>query len=274
LNKQSAEIDKVLRLADQLLEKPLSWTQPASAEPSNFPVLRFVLFRAFSRAVAQYNSLLLLLKTGQWEDAVILGRSLYELNVNLSKVCGDPDPEAAAKRFVKFGKCQLIRLDQRDITDRLRDARESQDASGIAAYEKKLADISAKLDQDFGEFRTAKGKWQDSWSGANVNELAQDIAEDTGGKEGESDYFVYKLGSLFTHNSPGSLFLTLPPDRETLSWSDFRAAIDKAGWEGLREFLHEASLCLVDIVGMSGGCIAGYQREWFDEFALQLLEKL
>jgi hypothetical protein len=235
LKGDQSEIGEALRLADTLIQKPLSWTQPASAEPSDLPVLRFVLFRAFSRAVAQYKSLLLLLKTGQWEDAVILGRSLYELNVNLSKVCGDPDPEAAAKRFVKFGKLQLIRLVQRDIADRLRDARESQDAAAKAGDEKKLADVSAKLDRDFGEFRTAKGKWRDSWSSANVSELAQDIAEDTGAKKGESDYFVYKLGSLFTHNSPGSLFLTLPPDRETVGWSDFGTAVDRAGREGLRE---------------------------------------
>lgn len=53
-----------------------------------------------------------------------------------------------------------------------------------------------------------------------MDELARRIAKQTGGQDGQSDYFVFKLGSLFTHNSPGSLFLQLPPDRETMEWNN------------------------------------------------------
>jgi hypothetical protein len=59
-----------------------------------------------------------------------------------------------------------------------------------------------------------------------------------------------------------------------MDWNDFRVRIAEAGRAGARHFLHEASLCFVDIVGMAGGCIAGYEREWFDEFALTQLNKL
>jgi hypothetical protein len=37
------------------------------------------------------------------------------------------------------------------------------------------------------------------------------------------------------------LFLELPPDRESLGWNEFRAAVDNAGRKGLRFFLHEAT---------------------------------
>jgi hypothetical protein len=273
-NDKSAEIDEVLRLADHLLEKPLTWTQPLPAEPSDFPLYRLVMFRGFTRAVTQYKSVLLLMKAGQWEDALILGRSLYELNLNLSKISGEADPEAAARQFAKFGKFQLIRLDQKRIEDRLRDARlESQASVEITNCEKTLAEIAARLNREFGEFRTPKGRWRESWSGSNVDDLARDIAKVTGGQDGQSDYFVFKLGSLFTHNSPGSLFLQLPPDRETIGWEEFRASIDNAGRDGGRHFLHEASVCFVDIIGMAGGCVAGYEREWFDSFALPLLRR-
>jgi hypothetical protein len=70
------------------------------------------------------------------------------------------------------------------------------------------------------------------------------------------------------------LFLKLPPGRETLGWNKFLAAIVEAGRKGLPEFLREASICLVDIVGMAGNCIAGYEREWFDELALPLLQRM
>jgi hypothetical protein len=271
---KSAEIDEWVGLADQLLNRPLNWTAPAPADPSEFPVFRFVMFRAFIRAVTQYSSMLLLLKAGQWEDALILGRSLYELDLNLSKISGAKDPEADARQFVKFGKFQLIRLDQKQVTDDLQDARLKSEASvEIRDCEKQLADIAAKLDRDFREFRTSKGKWRDTWSGSNVDELAQDIARETGAQKGQSDYFVFKLGSLFTHNSPGSLFLGLPLEREMMNWDEFRATIDNAGRKGQRFFLHEASMCFIDIVAMAGGCIAGYERDWFDAFALPLLDK-
>jgi hypothetical protein len=52
---QSADIDEALRLADQLLGKPLSWTEPLAPERSDCPVFRFVIFRGFIRAVSQYN---------------------------------------------------------------------------------------------------------------------------------------------------------------------------------------------------------------------------
>jgi len=211
---QSADIDEALRLAEQLLEKPLSWTEPLAPNRSNCAVFCFVIFRGFIRAVSQYKSLLQLLKAGQWEDALILGRSLYELDLNLSKISSEADPEAAAKRYVKFSKFLLFRLTQRQLQDGLRDAQlKSQTPVEVTDCKKHLADISAELDRNFAEFRTPKGKWQESWSGKNVEELARDIAKATGGQDGQSDYYVFKLGSLFTHNTPGALFLELLADR-------------------------------------------------------------
>jgi hypothetical protein len=79
----------------------------------------------------------------------------------------------------------------------------------VADCEKQLADISAELDRSFAEFRTPKGKWLESWSGNNIEELARHLAKVTGGQDGQSDYYVFKLASLFTHSTPGSLFLEL-----------------------------------------------------------------
>jgi Family of unknown function (DUF5677) len=269
--------DEALRLAAILIEKPLTWRQPSSGPPATYPVLRFVKFRAFIRAVTQFKSLVLLLKAGQWEDALILGRSLYELNVNLSALTGSPDAEAAAKRFVKFGKLQSMLLNQKRLTDYLNDARLESGAAEIVEYESQLAAIRSQLERDFADFadfRTAKGKWQESWSGENIEALAQRLAKDVGAQRGQSDYWVFRLGSLFTHNSPGSLLFVMRQDRETIDWNQFRAAIDNAGREGLRFFLHEASLCFVDIVGIAGDSIADYERTWFDDFALPLIDKM
>lgn len=63
------------------------------------------MFRAFVCALRQYQSLVFLLQSGAWEDALILVRSPYELNVNLSEIATAQDPEERARRtFVTFGK--------------------------------------------------------------------------------------------------------------------------------------------------------------------------
>lgn len=274
MSDDSFQNDEALRLANTLIEKPLTWSQ-SLPEPSNASILNFVKFRAFNRAVTQYRSFLELLKAGQWEDALVLTRSLYELNLNLSEIYCSPEPEDAATRFVKFGKFLLIRLEQKRLEDQLRDERLQSQASAqtIADCERKLAVITSKLDNGFAQFRNPNGKWQDSWSSVSVETLARRLAKETGGQRGQNDYFVFRLASLFTHSTPGCLFLVLPQDRETSDWNEFRLALDKAGREGVRQFLYEASICLVDIVGMAGDSISGYERQWFDEFALPLLQK-
>ncbi len=264
-----------IRLADNLIEKPLLWSRSSPA-PSSTPVLSFVKFRAFDRATKQYCSIVQLLRSGQWEDALVLARSLYELNMNLSEINCSSDREQAARKFVRFGKFQQLRLEQRRAEDQLRDENLEPKpcAQTIAECEQKLTAIASTLNREFGEFRGSKGKkWQDSWSGLSVETLAEHLAKATGGQRGQSDYFVFKLGSLFTHNTPASLFLTLRRDPEAADWKRFRESLEDTGRKGLREFLREASMCLVDIIGIAGDSIAGYERPWFDDFALPLLEK-
>jgi hypothetical protein len=59
--------------------------------------------------------------SGQWEDALVLARSLYELNMNLSEIECSSDREQAARKFIRFGKFQQLRVEQRRLEDQLRD---------------------------------------------------------------------------------------------------------------------------------------------------------
>ncbi len=262
------EDDEAFRLSDALVEKPGIWSQSDPA-PSDTPILSFVMFRAFHRAMGQYRSIVNLLKSGQWEDAVILLRSLYDLNVNLSAI----DSEETAKKFVHFGNFRQVRMQQRLLEDQVRDEKSKPVpmAQVIGKCEQKLADIISQLDRDFGEFRNPNGKWRESWTGASVETLAQRLAKETGGQPGQSDYYVFRIGSLFTHNDPGALLLGLG-EPEAPDWNKFRAMLDDARRSGLRQFLREALICLVDIVGMAGNAIAAYEPQWFDD-ALRVLKK-
>ena len=113
---------RVLRLADSLVRKPLVWSHSGPIA-SDRRVLCFLMFRSFVRALSQYRSLVLLLKSGAWEDALVLARSLYELNVNLSEIASAADPEDKAQTFFAFGKFQQVRLFQMRLEDELRDKR-------------------------------------------------------------------------------------------------------------------------------------------------------
>jgi hypothetical protein len=62
----------------------------------------------------------------------------------------------------------------------------------------------------------------------------------------------------------------LTQDPATANWNEFRDVLDKAGRDGFRYFLLQASLCLVDIIGLAGDSITGYERQWFDGLVLQL----
>ncbi len=58
-----------------------------------------------------------------------------------------------------------------------------------------------------------------------------------------------------------------------MDWGDFSALLTDAGRKGLREFLRQASVCLVDIIGLVGDCIIGYEQQWFDDVAIPFLDK-
>ena len=104
---QALNNDEAFKLADALLDRPLAWSKSAPAL-SDTPMMSFVKFRGFDRAITQYRSLVQLLRSGCWEDALILVRYLYELNVNLSAISRSPDPEQEARRFLRFGKFSEI----------------------------------------------------------------------------------------------------------------------------------------------------------------------
>jgi len=254
--------DELFQLADRLAEKPRQWVESGPAADGSFGC---VMFLGFERALRQYGAIVELLQKGLCDDALVLVRSLYELNVNLSALKSEED----AQKFVRFAKLQQLLLEKERLNDQLQDS-----SSYIAKCGQRLEAVESAL-KEFAEFRTKKGKWQQSWSGLNVKGLAERTAQDTGANTGQHDYWVYGLGSLFTHNAPGALFLGVGDSQlNQEKWKELRAKRDHASRNGLPAILHEASICFVDIVGMAGPCIQGYERHWFDDALQRILPAL
>ncbi len=259
---------QLFELADKLAAKPRAWVESGSAGDGS---LGCVMFLGFERALRQYGAIVELLRKGFCDDALVLVRSLYELNVNLSALKSEED----AQKFARFAKLQQLLLEKERLNDQLQDAEKDKESSScIAKCGHRLEAVESAL-KEFAEFRTKKGKWQQSWSGLNVKGLAERTAQDTGANTGQHDYWVYGLGSLFTHNAPGALFLGVGDSQlNQEKWKELRAKRDHANRNGLPAILHEASMCFVDIVGMAWPCIQGYERQWFDDAMQKILPAL
>ena len=260
--------DELFQLADRLAEKPRQWVESGPVADGSFGC---VMFLGFERALRQYSSIIELLRKGLCDDALVLVRSLYELNVNLSAVESEEDAET----FISFGRFQQARLIHQRLEDELKDAEQSGNAAEIDAAKTELNQSSFRLDTEFPEFKLPKGGWQKSWSGQNVEQLARELAQETGAPRGHSDYWIFRLGSLFTHNEPGALLTGVNDDKLTAdAWKELRLKRDRASKQGLAPILHEASICFVDIVGMAGPCIHGYERPSSDDAMQRILSAL
>lgn len=259
---------QLFELADQLTKKPRLWAESGPVADSS---LNCVMFLGFERAFRQYLAIVELLRSGFCDDALVLVRSMYELNVSLSAVKSEQD----AATFAKFARFQQARLMQQRFEDELKDAQQCSIANAIDSAKAKLSQLSSMLDTQFAEFKLPNGKWQKAWSRKSVEALAGALAHDTGAPDGQNDYWVYRLGSLFTHNEPGALLTGLNDNKLAADgWRGLRLRRDRANEKGLSPILHQASICFVDIVGMAGSFIQGYASAWFDDAMQKILPAL
>ncbi len=259
---------QLFELADDLTKKPRSWVESGPVADGS---LGCVMFLGFERALRQYSAIVELLRKGLCDDALVLVRPLYELNVNLHAIRSEQD----AEKFIRFGRFQQARLIHQRLEDELKDAEETGNPAEIKTARSKLNQLSLTLDTQFAEFKLAKGGWQKSLSGKSVEALAQGLARDTGAPRGRNDYWIFRLGSLFTHNEPGALVTGVNENKlSPEGWSDLRARRDQGSKQGLSPILHQASICFIDIAGMAGPCIHGYERPWFDDAMQKILPAL
>jgi hypothetical protein len=78
---------------------------------------------------------------------------------------------------------------------------------------------------------------------------------------------------MFTHVALGALFYEVPPERE-IDWSTFVTTPRVKGETAVPIVLYSASVCLLDVIGIAGRFIVGYEPKWFDDTALPLIGKL
>jgi hypothetical protein len=121
------------------------------------------------RGVNALKSIRLLAENGHWEFASSAVRQLFELVVNLEYLGAQPDRDAAAFRYAKFGLFQLV-LNQYEAA--LYDQK-----TGRPVDEEHLAYLKGLLDNSFEEFRLedrrGRKRRAPNWSGKSVWQLAE-----------------------------------------------------------------------------------------------------
>jgi hypothetical protein len=175
---QESRNDRAFRTAEAFLEKPLIWANGQPTASGN-PTFDFVAFRLFHRGVRIYGATLLLLKAGQWEDAMILLRSIYELSLNLAQLSRSPDLQEGANRFIRFGKFEQARLEERRLKDQLASECDKTEPSkdAIENLEKAVEATIAAWQTEFSDFsftdRKGRQRWESSWSRTDTANRAQ-----------------------------------------------------------------------------------------------------
>lgn len=211
----------------------------------------FVYTATIIRAFNLYKSINLLLKTDHWEDAAILGRSLFELLLNAECIATSADADEAARRFLRFELLQRLLHAKSDL--------EYASRGKPTAKLLKALEIERAMIKMLPEFRNKKNDgWIKWWSGKSVSQLAKDSPESM---RRVHYNIIYSFLSDITHSGPYPALIAHLPD-------DFRKSIEEVavGHEASERrhcelVITMSTLWLIEILHMCREQIVDYDTE-------------
>ena len=160
----------------------------------------------FVRGINAVKSTRLLSEESQWEFAAAAVRQVFELVINMEHLLKQPDVEAAAFRYAKFGCFKSCAVRTRTLCTRRRRVGRSILTT--------LRHSNTCSDNAFGEFRavTKKGKvvWANSWCGMTVRGLAD---ASTHSLRSHQYVILFSSWSEQTHGSPSTILADIVGDR-------------------------------------------------------------
>lgn len=222
-----------------------------------------------SRAFNQYKSIVNLLKTNHWEDALILTRSLFELLLYTEELLRNPDSEKIAKRFCLFSELQGY-LMSRELT--LYQVLTGRLDPGVEDKIKKQWDKKAK--ETFSPFwyknKKGRGKWRESWCNKNRAELSR--SSDNPMRMNQYN-LIYGRGSDFTHSSPIAVFAAFQNMEEGYNFQDFKNRSDSIEEQELKTVAPLASIFFLEILLLVGDRLPDFDHNWITK-TLDTLKEL
>jgi len=241
---------------DSIVEKLHQWIDLANI-PDDGTALGTVSLAFIFRSFNQYRSILNLLKTNHWEDALILTRSLFELLLHAEELIHrSKDQELAAQHFLLFSQLQDYREWAALERYKVASARNSQE------YAKKLDKIDNTARKLFAPFsytnKKKRKKWRENWCKKKVADLCN-LSQNP--MRMHQYRILYAKGSDFVHSSPAAVFSATHLDDES-NWEKFITHVDSAEKDGLRLVASFSTIFLGELLSLTGNRLPDYDPDW------------
>ena len=182
----------MFRSLDSFVERVHNWLhgEPLSDSATALDDLKLAFI---VRALNQFRSILILLRSNHWEDALVLTRALFELVLNVEElVHRQKDKEVAARQFLLFAALQEV-LERLDLG---RYAVHSGRKSAAHARELDMLESAAR--KFFWPFAYVDKKRRKRWRTHWANRTVADLCNLSSNKMRPHQYrMFYARGSAF-----------------------------------------------------------------------------
>lgn len=190
------------RVSEEVISRLHEWIDRQDIPvPQTF--LGIVKFAIVVRAFNLYKSINLLLENDHWEDAAILGRSLFELLLNLEEVVRDEQTaEIKAQKYLRYQHLSKLLHYINDKRYEINTGRTPK------KEETRITEIEKNTRIIFSEFvdKRRTSEWSNSWCGKSVYKLTKD----SGKPLRLAQYkLIYSYFSEFSHSNPLATMTTI-----------------------------------------------------------------
>ncbi len=254
---------KYFSVSEEVINKLHKWIDRQDIPvPQTFQGI--VKFATVLRAFNLYKSINLLLENDHWEDAAILGRSLFELLLNLEEVIRDE--KTAEKRAEKY----LRYLHLSKLLHYVNDKRyEINTGRTPKEEETRIAKIEKDVRIVFSEFvdkRRVLG-WSNSWCGKSVYKLTKD----SGKPIRLAQYkLIYSYFSEFSHSNPLATMTTIDLGKTTEEMEKFKQNKEEIERASMARVLTLSITWLLEILFIGKSEIPLFDIKW----NLKILRKI
>jgi len=244
------------QITDEVLDQLHAWID-LGQEPKVETACHVVYIASAIRALNLYRSIVLLLEKDHWEDAVMLTRSMFELLLNIEEIQRDKAMvESKSQVFLRFEMLQKY-LHAKAIRQY------NIDTGRLSDTDDKLTEMDKKAELLFYDFltvtRNGRRKWQNSWCGKSVRDLA--VASEQAIRKRQYDV-LYSYMSAFSHSAPLSVMTTISPLRSLEEYEKLQIEREEKEEEQLKLVLSLSTFFILEITLRVRDIVPDYDIGW------------
>ena len=268
------EIFDTMTLLYESLKQWLEGAKPLPERPNYSDTQIGILVRGLN----QYGAIINLLENRNYEDALILTRSMFELLLTAEELVRQEavNPEKASIEFILFSGLQEYLRWRAGELYQIATGRATKETEATIKWfdtkardwlspfwrtvgnPKKKKDKKEKRSREIYKFR--EGNWTSHWSSKKVWQLSDESENPSRKHQYET---LYRWGSNLAHTTPQVVFsASLPRVLQPTNQEEFRSYMDSKEERGLRIAASLSSNFLMEIVTLFPDCFPDYDSDW------------